>query len=223
MSSLATIGKVVVTVAVMVYVVRQCRKPSSWVGRALARSMNKSHDALTRWGLSHLANEPRAKVLDVGCGGGRTIETLLSGSTDSTVFGVDYSPASVAVARERNRSSIERGRVEIREAPVSSLPFPDETFDLVTAVETHYYWPHLPGDVREVKRVMKAGGTFMIIAETYRGRRNDWLYRPVMRGLLRANYLTPEEHRRLLDDAGYRDAQVFEEKARGWICAVGYK
>ena len=223
MSSLVTIGKVVLTLALMVYVMRQCRKPSSWVGRALARSMNKSHEALTRWGLSHLANEPRAHLLDVGCGGGRTIETLLSRSTDATVFGVDYSPASVAVARERNRSAIERGRVEIREASVSSLPFPDETFDLVTAVETHYYWPQLPGDVREVKRVMKAGGTFMIIAETYRGRRNDWLYRPVMRGVLRANYLTPEEHRRLLADAGYRDAEVFEEKARGWICAIGHK
>jgi hypothetical protein len=41
--------------------------------------------------------------------------------------------------------------------------------------------------------------------------------------VLRANYLTPEEHRRLLSNAGYRDVQVFEEKARGWICAVGSK
>ena len=223
MPGLVTLGKVVLTVALMVYVMRQCRKPSSWLGRALARGMNRSHDALTQWGLSHLANEPRANVLDVGCGGGRTIETLASRSTDGKVFGVDYSPASVAVARERNRPSIERGRVEIHEASVSSLPFPDETFDLVTAVETHYYWPHLPSDVREVRRVLKSGGTFMIIAETYRGRRNDWLYRPVMQGVLRANYLTVEEHQRLLSDAGYRDVKVFEEKAHGWICAIGYK
>jgi ubiquinone/menaquinone biosynthesis C-methylase UbiE len=173
--------------------------------------------------LSHLANGPLPSVLDVGCGGGRTIEKLVAASPDGRVFGVDYSPASVAVARERNRSSIERGRVEIREASVSSLPFPDEMFDLVTAIETHYYWPDLPADVREVMRALKPGGTFVIIAETYRGRRNDWLYRPVMQGVLRANYLTPEEHRRLLSNAGYRDVQVFEEKARGWICAVGSK
>lgn len=44
-----------------------------------------------------------------------------------------------------------------------------------------------------------------------------------MRGLLRANYLTAEEHRRLLSDAGYRDVEVFDEKARGWLCGVGYK
>jgi len=104
---------------------------------------------------------------------------------------------------------------------VSSLPYPDGTFDLVTAVETHYYLPDLPGDVREVMRVLKPGGTFMIIAETYRGRRNDWLYRPVMQLLLRAAYLTPDQHRDLLVNAGYRDVQVVEERDQGWICATG--
>lgn len=223
MLGLLTLGKLVGVAALTVYVARQCRKPSRGLGRALARSMNASHAALTKWGLSHIANGRWTNVLDVGCGGGQTIETLASRAPEGRVFGVDYSPASVAVARERNRSSIERGRVQIHEASVSSLPFPDESFDVATAVETHYYWPDLPADVREVMRVLKSGGTFAIIAETYRGRRNDWLYRPVMRGLLRAHYLTAEEHRRLLSDAGYRDVAVFEEKARGWICAVGYK
>lgn len=223
MLGLLTLGKAVVAGTLMAYVMRQCRRPSNVLGRRLARAMNASHDALTRWGLSHVTIGSRADVLDVGCGGGRTIETLVSRTTEGKVFGVDYSPASVAVAREINRSSIERGRVQIHEGSVSSLPFPDETFDLVTAIETHYYWPDLAADVREVMRVLKSGGTFIIIAETYRGRRNDWLYRPVMRGVLRANYLTPEAHQRLLADAGYRDTEVFEEKARGWICAVGYK
>ena len=43
-------------------------------------------------------------------------------------------------------------------------------FDLVTAVETHFFWPDLPNDVREVLRVLKPGGTFLLIAEVYRGR-----------------------------------------------------
>ena len=44
---------------------------------------------------------------------------------------------------------------------------------------------------------------------------------PVMRLVLRAAYLSPDEHRRLLSDAGYRDIQIVEEKTHGWICAVG--
>jgi len=216
------LGKVVFAGALMVYVAGQCRKPSSGLGRMLARGMNASHDKLTRWGLTHVDVEPDITILDVGCGGGRTIETLVSMAGEGHVFGIDYSPASVAVARERNRASIARGRVDIREGTVSSLPFPDDTFDLVTAVETHYYWPNLPGDVREVMRVLKPHGAFVIIAETYRGRRNDWLYRPVMRLLLRAAYLTPDQHRLLLSDAGYSDVEVFTDTTHGWICAIGH-
>src|SRR5260370_33010975 len=57
----------------------------------------------------------------------------------------------------------------MEEGSVTALPFPDRTFDIVTAVETHYYWPDLPANVREILRVLKPGGTFALIAETYLG------------------------------------------------------
>ena len=214
--------KVLLAAGFIVYVARQCRKPSSAVGRMLARGMNRSHAGLTRWAMSHVRIEPRLTMLDVGCGGGGTIEMLAGMAAEGRVYGIDYSAASVAVARDRNRRLIEQDRVRIEEGSVASLPVPDHSFDLVTAIETHYYWPDLAHDVREVMRVLKPGGTFAIVAETYRGRRHDWLYRPAMTLLLRAAYLTPEEHRRLLTDAGYGDVEVFEEKAHGWICAIGH-
>jgi ubiquinone/menaquinone biosynthesis C-methylase UbiE len=120
-----------------------------------------------------------------------------------------------------NERAIAEGRVDIQRASVSHLPFPDATFNTAVAVETHYYWPNLPQDVREVMRVLKPGGQFVVIAETYRGRPNDWLYRPTMTHILRAAYLTPEEHRQLLIDAGYVNVQVFNERSKGWICAIG--
>ncbi|PYP62905.1 MAG: class I SAM-dependent methyltransferase [Gemmatimonadetes bacterium] len=200
---------------------RQCRKPSDRAGRAVLQRMNVSHAELTAWGLSHVAIRDDFTMLDVGCGGGRTIDRLASIATKGKVFGVDYSEDSVATARETNARWIEQGRVDIQLGTVSRLPFPDGTFDLVTAVETHYYWPDLPRDVREVFRVLQPSGTFAIIAEAYRGRRNDWLFRPTMTLILRAAYLTPDEHRHLLVDAGFVDVQIFEEKAKGWICASG--
>jgi SAM-dependent methyltransferase len=207
--------------ALMARASRQCRKPTDRAGRVVLQRMNESHAAVTQWGLSHVEIGEDFTILDVGCGGGRTIDRLASIATRGKVFGVDYSADSVATARETNATSIAQGRVAVEQAGVSQLPFPDTTFDLVTAVETHYYWPDLPRDVREVMRVLKPGGKLLIIAETYRGRRNDWLYRPTMTLVLRAAYLTPEQHRQLLVGAGSVDVQVFEEKAKGWICAVG--
>jgi ubiquinone/menaquinone biosynthesis C-methylase UbiE len=183
--------------------------------------MNESHAAVTLWGLSHVDIGDDFTILDVGCGGGRTIDRLASIASKGKVLGVDYSEESVATARETNANSIAQGRVAVEQASVSQLPFSDAAFDLVTAVETHYYWPDLPRNVREVMRVLEPGGRFVIIAETYRGRRNDWMYRPTMTLVLRAAYLTPNQHRQLLVDAGYVDVQVFEEKAKGWICVIG--
>jgi ubiquinone/menaquinone biosynthesis C-methylase UbiE len=47
----------------------------------------------------------------------------------------------------------------------SALPFADGTFDLVTAIESHFWWPELPQAAREVLRVLKGGGRFAIVAE----------------------------------------------------------
>lgn len=181
--------------------------------------MNASHAPVTEWGLRHVSVGQDAAILDVGCGGGRTID-LLASRTRGKVYGVDYSKVSVAMASELNERAIAEGRVDIRHASVSQLPFPDATFDLVTAVETHYYWPDLPRDVREVMRVLRPGGKFVIIAEAYRGRRNDWLYRPTMTLVLRAAYLTLDGHRELLVNAGYADVQVVENRLQGWVCAI---
>ena len=124
-------------------------------------------------------------------------------------YGIDYSEESVAVARETNRGAIERGQVDIQLGDVAQLPFADGTFDVVTAIETHYYWPDLPRDVRHLMQVLKPVGVLLVVAETYRGRRNDWLIRPIMQGMFRAAYLSPAEHKQLLVDAVYRDVEVF--------------
>jgi len=95
--------------------------------------MNVSHSDLTDWGLTHVLIEKGFTILDVGCGGGRTIKKMSSIATEGLLFGIDYSKGSVAASEATNKRLIESGRVEIREASVSKLPFPDNKFDLVTA------------------------------------------------------------------------------------------
>ena len=210
------------SIGAAILVARQCRKPAGWLGQLNVRLMNLRHSRVTDWGLEHLRFEKNFTILDVGCGGGRTIEKLAAIAGEGKIYGIDYSAASVAVARRKNSRRIEAGRVDIREGSVASLPFPDHTFDAVTAVETHYYWPDLVANLREVLRVLKPGGRLAVIAETYRGSRLDALYLPAMK-LLGATYLTVEEHGGALRAAGFAETQVAEERGKGWICAVGRK
>jgi len=204
------------------YILNQVRKPSRWVGRFFTWVMNKSHSSLTDWGLTHVTVAKNHVILDVGCGGGRTIEKLAAVATEGKVYGVDYAKGSVSASRAKNAASIAAGRVDVREGSVSQLPFESGTFDLATAVETQYYWPNLEGDMREILRVLKPGGTLIVIAESYRGGRFDWLQGPVLK-LLRSTPLTPEQNQQLSSAAGFTGVQVFTNPDKGWICVRGEK
>jgi ubiquinone/menaquinone biosynthesis C-methylase UbiE len=175
---------------------------------------------MTDWGLQQVTVPKNAAILDVGCGGGRTVQRLAALAPEGKVTGLDYSAASVAVSRDRNAQEIKAGRVQIEQGSVAALPFPDRTFDVVTAVETHYYWPDLPANVREVLRVLKPGGTFALIAETYRGGPFRLVYGIVM-PLLRAAFLSDAEHRDLLTQAGFTEVATQHVSGKNWICATG--
>jgi len=186
--------------------------------------MNASHSRLTDWGLKHIAIENHYTILDLGCGGGRTISKLAAMATQGKVYGVDYSEESVAATRRTNARWISLDRVEVRHGPVSQLPFPDGMFDLITGVETHFWWPELPGDMREVLRVLKPGGALILIAEVYKGA-NTVAARLVEKYASRTGItlLSVDEHRELFTKAGYSNVEVIEERDKGWICGIGRK
>ena len=204
--------------------VTQCQKPSGWLGRLVLRNMNVRHSGVTDWGLSHVRVEKDFTILDAGCGGGRTVSKLAAIASDGKVYGVDYSAASVTVATKTNQQSIRNGRVEIREGNVSALPFQDDTFDLVTAVETHFWWPDLPAGFREVFRVLRPGGNVAVIAEIYKGAQSEKA-KMVEKHASRTSIqiLSPDEHAQLLSDVGFTEVQVATEPHKGWIFAGGRK
>jgi ubiquinone/menaquinone biosynthesis C-methylase UbiE len=200
----------------------QCRKPTGWIGRLFLWIMNRGHSKLTDWGLQQISVGKGDTILDVGCGGGGAVRKLVAVAAEGKVYGIDHSEQSVALARRTNRQGIAEGRVEIRQASVSGLPFSDDFFDLVTAVETHYFWPDLVTDMREVLRVLKPGGTLIIIAEAYKGGKHDKVIQKVAE-LTKMAFLTADGHRELFSSTGYSHVQVMERPDKGWICAIGRK
>jgi ubiquinone/menaquinone biosynthesis C-methylase UbiE len=202
----------------------QCQKPTGWLGRFLLWRINSRHSKVTDWGLGHISIEEHYTILDVGCGGGRTLSKLAATATQGKVYGIDYSEDSVAASRRTNARWMDMGRVEIRQGAVSRLPFPDEMFDLVTAVETHFWWPNLPGDMRETFRVLKPESKLIVIAEIYKGA-NTTAAKLAEKYISRTGmtFLSVGEHRELFAKAGYSDVQVIEERGKGWICCIGGK
>jgi len=202
----------------------QFRKPKGWLGWYVLRRMNLHHAELTDWGLAHISVGKHDAVLDIGCGGGRTVSKLAAAATQGKVYGIDYSDASVAASRRTNAKQIDSGRVEIRQGSVSQLPFPDGVFDLVTAVETHFFWPNLPEDMREVFRVLKPGGAFIIIAEVYKGgKMAEGRLAGKSFSFTDMTILSVDEHRELFTKTGYSDVEILEECDKGWLCCIGRK
>jgi ubiquinone/menaquinone biosynthesis C-methylase UbiE len=110
--------------------------------------------------LDHLGAS-NARLLDVGCGTGRTMIQLAETHPILEMIGVDMSPFYIEVARERFQH--ER-RVQLMTANAEDLPFKDEYFDVVTSVFTMH---ELPRAVRrrvlsEIRRVLRPGGLLVI-------------------------------------------------------------
>jgi len=204
--------------------VNQCSKPTGWLGRIMLWRMNASHSKLTDWGLKQVSIETHYSILDVGCGGGRTVSKLAAIATQGRVYGIDFSEESVAATKRTNAQWIDLGRVEVRHGSASQLPFPDSMFNLVTAVETHFWWADLPGDMREVLRVLKPGGTLIVIAEIYKGMTSGaGKFAEKYASRTGMTLLSVAEHRELFSNAGYLDVQAVEKREKGWLCGIGRK
>jgi ubiquinone/menaquinone biosynthesis C-methylase UbiE len=207
---------------IMSKLLNQWRKPTGRLGRLLARVLNVSHSRVNDWGLKLISIEKHYMILDVGCGGGMTVHELAGIATEGKVYGVDFSEECVAVSRRTNRQLIKMGRVEIQHGSVSGLPFSDNMFDLVTAVDSHYYWPDLVADMQEVLRVLKPGGRLVIIGESYKGGKYEKRDRKFVESVNLA-YYGINELGELISKAGYSDVQMFEKYDKGWVCGTGRK
>lgn len=183
----------------------QCAHPEGRMGRMMLRFMNFGHAPLTNWGLSHVTFHEGMTMLDIGCGGGATLQRLLKRSSNAKAYGIDISEESVAKAKEVNKELLDK-QAFVCQGTASQLPYEDAKFDLVTAVETVYFWPELPKCLKEVRRVMKHGAHFAIMVEVPDP---DSMWTKVVEGM---TAYTPEELKSLLDDAGFTQTAIHRKK-----------
>lgn len=133
------------------------------------------------------------------------MQRLLRKSKGAAVYGIDISEESVAKAKKVNAGVLNK-QVFVCQGSAEKLPYEDGKFDLVTAVETVYFWPNLPGCLQEVRRVLKQGGKFAIMVEVVDG---DSMWTNVVEGM---TAYSPDELKSMLDDAGFIQTEIYRMK-----------
>lgn len=102
-------------------------------------------------------NSPAPRILDVGCGTGANLKML---AEFGRAEGVDISPQAVDFCHERGLDSVKLGAIE-------ELPYEDDSFDLVTALDVI---EHLDDDVaglQEMKRVLRQDGRLLLFVPAF--------------------------------------------------------
>lgn len=200
--------------------------PHGEFGEQMLERMNRSHAEVTNWALDQLEFKAGDRALDIGCGGGATMGRLAScieaAGGMGHVSGVDISTVSCETSRRNNEEAIRAGRMDVTQASVESLPFADGSFDVVTTVESFYFWPDPRRCLAEVARVVRPGGRFLLVADVYR--RPD-LAEDVLQNIERYDLtvLTPEEYEQLLREAGFSAAKAHLKDGTTWIAVEGVR
>lgn len=178
---------------------RMFGRPQGLLGRLGGRILARGNRKFAEEVIAMLDIGPSERILEVGFGPGVAIELLASKATAGKVAGIDVSQEMVEQASARNAAAIRAGAVDLRHGTVERMPFEDAAFDLALAINSMQVWPDVDGGLREIRRVLKAGGR-IALAFTPRS------------GQPRA------EMTERLRSAGFVDARLAE--LRGGFCAL---
>ena len=184
--------------------------------------MNKGHWDLTTWGLKHAKIKTDSVILDVGCGGGKTISRMARRAVLGKIYGIDHSEDMVDYSKQVNRGLIATNRTEIVQAAVEKTGFKNDFFDLVTAIETYYFWPHLAESFQEIKRILKKEGYLLIVSEMIK----DGVYEVENAEIIaktQVNLVPLLEMQNMLYSAGFSSVKVYRKRKSKWEAVLAQK
>lgn len=187
--------------------IEQAKNPRGIVGRIMVSIMNSAHKKMTIWGLGTIEIEETASILDIGCGGGINLKLLLDRANKGKITGVDYSHDAVKQSINKNKKAVINDLINVKHGTVENLPFNKGEFDVVTAVQTHYFWPNMEKSLGEIKKVLKDGGQVLILAENYKMKYHM------------KNHETSLKLMELMHEIGFTELQVYEKN--NWMCLTG--
>lgn len=199
--------------------ITQCMKPHGEEGVETIKNMNENHKPISEFAFECIDVGIDDKILDIGCGGGVNIEKFLKLSTNN-VDGLDYSEVSVNESIKRNQKAVNDKRCKIIQADVSKMPFGDEIYDLVSAFETIYFWPDLSKTFKEVLRIIKPNGQFVIAQGTDGNHPDDEKWLSSVEGM---SVYTAQDLENYLFNAGFISVKSFKKENNYILIVIAKK
>jgi len=137
---------------------------NEWARAGRGEGMEKGHRPVGEQAIERMHLPSNARVLDVGCGSGWATRLMAAKAYEGNVMGIDIADEMVQLAVE---SSSSFQNVEFRVPTAEELPFSDDEFTHVFSMESLYYYSNMIAALREIRRVLVDGGTFVTVIDLY--------------------------------------------------------
>jgi len=180
-------------------------------------------------------HNPEGILLDAGCGPGRLSLDIMRRFPELKIIGLDISRMMLKRAGKNISAYKYQDRMHLCKANVLQLPLESDSIDFVVSTLAMHHWPDPERALREIHRVLKPGGQFLIV-----DLRRDihlvsyalvWLIQELIApvilrrtnggiGSIRASF-TPAELETLLSASPFRDWTL--KKRVGWVYVWGRK
>ncbi|MCI0403411.1 MAG: class I SAM-dependent methyltransferase [Acidobacteria bacterium] len=198
------------------FIAKLARFPSGLLGRLLARLMAAETARENAMALQLLDLQADDSVLEIGFGHGKTLGRAAQAVERGFLAGLDPSHDMCRMATRRHQGLIAQGRLELKLGDSRSIPYEDRRFAKIFSVNTIYFWSDPAQDLREIRRVLKRGGRFVLGFHPT----DDRVLADFPASVYR--FYSREEVRSLLQNAGFEEIRIAElpDPDRNFLFAV---
>lgn len=191
------------------FLIKQSQKPSGLIGRVITKIWSFYFKKLSLWAIKKTTISDNYRILEIGYGGGSTIKNLLALNKNLEIHGIDISKESYRTAQRVHSDSIRKGSVQLKIGNVENMPYQNNYFDRIFAIQTHIFWKDIKKSFQEVYRVLSSNSTLIIASE------KEKIHYHM------TDYRTSHEFSQLLTSIGF--SKIEEKQNRNWILYIVYK
>ena len=191
------------------FLIKQSQKPSGLIGRVITKIWSFYFKKLSLWAIKQTTISDNYRILEIGYGGGSTIKNLLALNKNLEIHGIDISKESYRTAQRVHSDSIRKGSVQLKIENVENMPYQNNYFDRIFAIQTHIFWKDIKKSFQEVYRVLSSNSTLIIASE------KEKIHYHM------TDYRTSHEFSQLLTSIGF--SKIEEKQNRNWILYIVYK